>query len=51
MHAVKQVAVQEATKALGVGASKEAIEKKAREIAIKKAQKAITSKAGKAMLK
>lgn len=51
MHAVKQAAIQEATQALGAGASKEAIEKKARDIAIKKAQKAITSKAGKAMLK
>lgn len=48
MYAVKQAAIQEATKALGTGASKEAIEKKAREIALKKAQKAITSKAGKA---
>lgn len=51
MHAVKQAAIQEATQALGAGASKEAIEKKARDIAIKKAQKAVTSKAGKAMLK
>ena len=38
MHAVKQAAIQEATKTLGTGASKEAIEKKAREIAVKKAQ-------------